>query len=45
MEKVLIDSNILMDLMNGVQEARTEVSYYSAIAISAITWRQCDSHE
>jgi len=40
MEKVLIDSNILMDLMNGVQAARTEVSYYSDIAISAITWME-----
>jgi predicted nucleic acid-binding protein len=40
MVKVLLDSNIIIDIMNGVKEARTEVSYYSDITISAITWME-----
>jgi predicted nucleic acid-binding protein len=40
MVKVLLDSNILVDIMNGVQEARTEVSYYSDITISVVTWME-----
>lgn len=40
MVKVLFDSNILVDIMNGVPQARTEASYYSDITISAITWME-----
>ena len=40
MVKALIDSNIIMDLLNGVTAARTECSYYSDIAISAVTWME-----
>ncbi|MBB3120284.1 hypothetical protein FHS03_003348 [Massilia violacea] len=29
-----------MDLMNGIQEARTEASYYADITISAVTWME-----
>lgn len=36
--KVLLDSNILMDLMNEIEAAANEVEYYDDVAISAVTW-------
>jgi predicted nucleic acid-binding protein len=36
----LVDSNILVDHFNGIQEADTEISYYDDVAISAITWME-----
>lgn len=38
MVKALFDTNILIDLLNAVPEARTEVSRYDDRAISTITW-------
>ncbi len=38
--KVLIDTNILIDLMNGVPEAKAELGYFSDFAISSITWME-----
>ncbi|MYM65403.1 VapC toxin family PIN domain ribonuclease [Pseudoduganella sp. FT55W] len=40
MVKALLDSSIVMDAMNGVSEARTEISYYSDISISAVSWME-----
>lgn len=40
MVKVLLDSNILMDLMNGIVAAYDEIDYYDDVAISAITWME-----
>lgn len=38
MTKAVLDSNILMDMLNGVPEALIEISYYSESYISSITW-------
>lgn len=35
---VILDSNILIDHLNGIEEAQTEILYHSDRAISAITW-------
>ncbi|XLZ72607.1 PIN domain-containing protein [Massilia sp. SR12] len=40
MVKALLDSNILMDLMNGIQAAYDEIDYDDDLAISAITWME-----
>lgn len=40
MVKALLDSNILMDLMNGIEAAYNEIEYYDDLAISAITWME-----
>lgn len=34
----LLDSNILIDALNGVSQALTEISYYDDTAISAVAW-------
>jgi len=34
----LFDSNVLIDALNGVSQAITEISYYDDAAISAVTW-------
>lgn len=36
----VLDSNILMDMLNGVPEALIEISHYSQSYISAITWSE-----
>jgi predicted nucleic acid-binding protein len=36
--KVLVDTNILIDLMNGVPKAKVELGYFSDFAISSLTW-------
>lgn len=40
MVRVLLDSNVLMDLMNGIVAAYDEIDYYDDVAISAITWME-----
>lgn len=40
MVKALIDTNILIDYLNAVPEARTELSLHSDKAISIITWME-----
>lgn len=40
MVKVLLDSNILMDMMNDIDAAFVEMDYYDDRAISAITWME-----
>lgn len=37
---MLFDTNILLDYLNGVKQARTEVEGYSDKAISPITWME-----
>lgn len=37
---VILDSNILIDHLNGITAARTEILYHSDRAISAITWTE-----
>ncbi|WBS02381.1 PIN domain-containing protein [Pseudoduganella sp. SL102] len=37
---VLLDSNILIDLFNGIGVAEVEIAYHANIAISAITWAE-----
>ena len=34
----VIDSNILIDNLNGVAAARTEIARYGTVTISAVTW-------
>jgi predicted nucleic acid-binding protein len=36
----LIDTNIFIDHLAGVEEAMNEIAYYDNIAISAITWSE-----
>jgi predicted nucleic acid-binding protein len=36
--KAVLDTNILIDLLNGVTEANNEVGRYSHVAISRISW-------
>ena len=38
MVKALFDTNILIDYLNGRDEARVELARYDAKAISVITW-------
>jgi hypothetical protein len=49
MVKVLFDTNILIDYLNGVAEAAKEIGRYSDKAISLITWMEvmagADPHE
>jgi predicted nucleic acid-binding protein len=40
MVKALIDTNILIDYLNAVPEARAELSLHSDKAISIITWME-----
>jgi len=40
MRPVIFDSNILIDHLNGVPEALTEISYYPKGSISVITWME-----
>lgn len=40
MQPVIFDSNILIDHLNGVAEACTEISYYTERNISVITWME-----
>ena len=40
MVKALFDTNILVDYLNGVPEARTELQRYTEKAISIITWME-----
>ena len=37
---MLFDTNILIDYLNGVKQARTELERYSDKAISLITWME-----
>lgn len=39
MVKALLDSNILMDLMNSIEAAYNEIDY-DDLAINAITWME-----
>ena len=36
--RALFDSNILIDFLNGIPAARTELARYQSPAISVITW-------
>ncbi len=38
--KVLLDANILIDYLNGVEAAREEIGQYPAPMISPITWME-----
>ena len=38
--KALLDTNILIDYLNGVEQARTEIEQYQHPAISIITWME-----
>jgi hypothetical protein len=38
--KALFDSNILIDYLNGIEEARLEVERYPNRLISAVTWME-----
>ena len=40
MVSVLFDTNLLIDYLNGVKQARTELERYSDKAISLITWME-----
>ena len=40
MVSVLIDTNILIDYLNGIKQAKTELDRYSDKAISLITWME-----
>ena len=40
MVSVLLDTNILIDYLNGVNQARAELERYSDKAISLITWME-----
>lgn len=40
MVKAVFDTNILIDYLNGVKQAKTELARYSDKAISAITWME-----
>lgn len=40
MVKALFDTNILVDYLNAIPEARTELQRYSEKAISIITWME-----
>ena len=38
--KALFDTNILVDFLNGVDEARGEIQRYDDVAISIISWME-----
>lgn len=38
--KALLDTNILIDYLNGIDEAREEIDRYEAPLISTITWME-----
>ncbi len=38
--RVIVDSNIVIDLLNGIAEAKTELLYHADRAISAVTWME-----
>ena len=38
--KALLDTNILIDYLNGVEEARTEIGRYANPMITPITWME-----
>ena len=38
--KAVIDTNILIDLFNGIEEARIEILKYNSPIISIITWME-----
>lgn len=40
MVKVLFDTNILIDYLNGIEAAKTELERYSDKAISFVTWME-----
>ena len=40
MVNALIDTNILIDYLNGIEQAKTELDRYSDKAISVITWME-----
>lgn len=40
MVKALFDTNILIDFLNGVDQARSELALYQDKAISIITWME-----
>jgi len=40
MVSVLIDTNILIDYLNGIEQAKIELDRYSDKAISLITWME-----
>jgi predicted nucleic acid-binding protein len=40
MVSALFDTNILIDYLNGVEQARTELDKYADKAISLITWME-----
>lgn len=40
MVKLLFDTNILIDYLNGVEQARTELALHTDKAISLITWME-----
>jgi predicted nucleic acid-binding protein len=40
MVKALVDTNILIDFLNGVPEAKAELARYDALAISLVTWME-----
>ena len=38
--RALLDTNILIDYLNGVEAARVEIDRYDALMISPITWME-----
>jgi len=38
--RVLVDTNILIDYLRGVEAARIELAHHTRAAISAITWME-----
>jgi predicted nucleic acid-binding protein len=40
MVKALFDTNILIDFLNGIPQARHEIARYRAKSISVITWME-----
>lgn len=38
--KALLDTNILIDYLNGIESAREEIGRYDAVMISAVTWME-----
>ena len=47
--KALFDTNILIDYLNGIEAARTEIARYDKPLISTITWMEvlvgCEKNE
>ena len=40
MVRVLFDTNILIDYLNGIEQAKTELDKFTDKAISVITWME-----